>query len=138
MTSAGSRDLDGVLEHALAAVGELELRRAGGGELDELVVEERHPGLQAPGHRHVVDPLDRVVDEHDLGVEAQRRVDRGVGARRGEVRGDEVAAARRSSTQYSGAQIDISLAVVAVEEDLRGRRRCTRSRGTSASGGYQS
>ena len=56
----------GVLEHALATLGELQLGRAGGGQLDELVVEERHARLQAPGHRHVVHALDRVVDEHHL------------------------------------------------------------------------
>ena len=81
MTASGTTPRRGVLEHALAAVGELELGRAGGGELDQLVVEERRARLQPVGHRHVVDALDRVVDEHHLGVQAQRAVDRRRGAR---------------------------------------------------------
>ena len=44
-------------------------------QLDQLVVEERRARLQAVGHRHVVDALDRVVDEHDPRVQPQRAVD---------------------------------------------------------------
>ena len=78
----------GPLEHALAAVGQLQLRRDRARELDELVVQERHPGLQPPGHRHVVDPLHRVVDEHDRRVVAQRGVHRGPGPGSPEALGD--------------------------------------------------
>ena len=64
----------------------------GGGQLDEFVVEERDPALETPGHRHVVDALDRVVDQHDGGVEPQCAVDAGLGAGAGEVLGDELPA----------------------------------------------
>lgn len=33
--------------------------------------EEGHPHFQAPGHRHVFDALDRIVDDQGGGVEAQ-------------------------------------------------------------------
>ena len=96
----------GLLEHALAALGELELRRAGRRQLDELVVEERHARLQPPGHRHVVDPLDRVVDQHDLRVEPQRRVQRGVGARAGRSapRRTPGSGRRRAATRAAGCR----------------------------------
>ena len=70
----------GVLEHALAFVVELEFRRDRRGKLDQFVIEERHAGFQAPGHCHVVDALDRIVDQHDMRVEPQGPVDRGGGA----------------------------------------------------------
>jgi hypothetical protein len=40
-------------------------------QLDQFVVEEGHARLQAPGHRHVVDPLDGIeIDRpHDMGRE---------------------------------------------------------------------
>ena len=82
----------GLLEHALAVMGELERRRARGRELDEVVVEERRARLQAEGHRHVVHALDRVVDEHHLGVQAQRPIHGPIGARAREVLGGEVPA----------------------------------------------
>src|SRR5664280_2498285 len=66
------------LEHALATLGEFELGRAGGRELDELVIKEGSSGLEAPGHGHVVDALDGIVDEHDLRIEPERAVDRAV------------------------------------------------------------
>ena len=72
----------GPLEDSLAAVSQLERWRYSTRELDHLMIEERHPGLQSPSHRHVVDPLDRVVDQHDRRVVAQRRIDRGLGTGR--------------------------------------------------------
>ena len=38
-----------------------------------VVVEEGHPALQAPGHRHVVDAFDRIVDQHHGGVQRSAR-----------------------------------------------------------------
>ena len=60
------------------------------GQLDQLVVEEGHPALQAPRHRHVVDALDRVVHQHHGRVEPQRAVDARRRACTGEVLGDEL------------------------------------------------
>ena len=111
----------GALEHALAAVGELELGRDPAGQLDELVVEERHPRLEPPGHRHVVDPLHRVVDQHHRGVAAQRGVDRGLGARRGEVLGDERASARRGRPASRGDRSVAHRRPAPVEEHVRVR-----------------
>lgn len=79
------------LQYALAAVGEFQLRRAGRGQLHQFVVEEGHAGLQAPGHGHVVDPLHGVVDEHDVRVEPQRRVQGGLRAGHRHVLPDEAA-----------------------------------------------
>ena len=59
------------------------------GQLDQLVVEEGHPRLETERHRRVVDPLHRVVDQHDLGVQAQRAVQAGVGAGPREVLPDD-------------------------------------------------
>ena len=73
-------------------MGGLELRWAGGGQFDEVVIEERHSALQTPRHRHVVDALDRIVDQHHRGVQPQRAVDSGLGAGAGEVLGDELPA----------------------------------------------
>ena len=92
MTSAGINLAGGLLEHALAVLRGLELGRAGGRQLDQLVVEERDPALEAPRHRHVVDAFDRVVDQHHGGVQAQRAVDAGLRARAREVLGDELLA----------------------------------------------
>ncbi|MNO50300.1 hypothetical protein D3C76_406710 [compost metagenome] len=63
-----------LLEHLLAAVGQLE---AGGNacrQFHQAVIEERRTRLQAPGHGHVVHTLDRVVDQHHGAVQAQRLV----------------------------------------------------------------
>src|SRR3954454_6362460 len=67
------------LQHALATVGQLELRRDATRELVHLVVEEGHPCLQTPSHGHVVDPFHGVVDEHDRGVVPEGGVDRVLG-----------------------------------------------------------
>ena len=89
----GRNDPPGSLfQHALAAVRGLQLGWAAGRQLDQFVVEEWHPALQPPRHRHVVDPLDRVVDQHHGGVQPQRPVHPGLGAGAGEVRGDEIPA----------------------------------------------
>jgi hypothetical protein len=56
------------------------------------VIEERYASLQPPRHSHVVDPLDRVVHEHHLGVEPQRRVHRGGGTVPAEARRHELPA----------------------------------------------
>ena len=61
-------------------------------QLDEIVVQEWHSPLEPPGHRHVVDALDGIVDQHDLRVQPQRGVDRGIGTRRGLVSGGEITA----------------------------------------------
>ena len=92
MTSAGITLRAACLSTPLPLMRGLELRRAGGGQFDQLVVEERHPALQTPRHRHVVDALDRVVHQHHGGVEPQRAVDAGCRARAGEVLGDELPA----------------------------------------------
>ena len=55
------------------------------------MVEERRTRLDAAVHRHVVDALDRIVDEHHLAVQAQRAIDRRRGAGRGEAALDELA-----------------------------------------------
>ena len=78
-----------LLQHALAAVRELVARRDARGELDQRVVEEGHARLQAEGHGHVVHALDRVVDQHHRGVQAQRLLHRVVRARGVEARRDE-------------------------------------------------
>src|SRR3546814_12898680 len=74
-----------LLQDPLAGPADLQFGRNPAGELDELMVEEGHARLEAPGHGHVVDPLHRVVDEHDGGVEPQRLVGAGLGAGAGEV-----------------------------------------------------
>src|SRR5690606_39359949 len=51
------------------------------GQLHQLMVQERNARLQPPCHGHVVDTLDRVVDQHHRGVQAQRLVHRQRGAR---------------------------------------------------------
>jgi hypothetical protein len=116
-------------------VGELVLRRTGGGELDELVVQERHARLQPPRHRHVVHALHRVVDQHHGRVDPQRGVERGVGAGLREVGVDERAAgvvveqppllqqARHRGVRAVGEHPQVGV-------DGPGR-------GTAASGGYQ-
>ena len=80
------------------------------------MVEKRHSRLQAPGHRHVVHPLDRVVDQHDLGVEAQCLVDRALCAGGGEVTLYEVAA--EVVTDEPGGDRFGKLRVVSVEEHV--------------------
>ncbi len=90
----------GALEHALAAVGELELGRDPRRELDQVVVEERRPRLQPVRHRHRVDALDRVLDEHQLGVDPQRPVDR---RRRRPARGTTRPPRRASGRRPRGA-----------------------------------
>ena len=59
---------------------ELEFRRHGCREFHQFVIEEGHARFQPPGHGHVVDALDRIVDQHDVGIEPERPVDRAVGA----------------------------------------------------------
>jgi len=60
-----------VLDDPFATAGDEEFVGAGHRQLDELMVEERHPGLEAERHGHVVDPLHRVLDEHHPAVDAQ-------------------------------------------------------------------
>ena len=88
-----------------------------GRQLDQFMVEEGDAGFQAPGHGHVVDPLHRVVDQHDRGVHAQGLVDAKLGAVLGEMVGDEFAA----GVAVHEARMDgfRELIVIAVEEDLR-------------------
>ena len=93
-----------LFEHALAVVRGLEFGRAGGGQFDEFVVQERHPALQPPGHRHVVDPLDRIVDQHHGGVESQPAVHAALRAGAGEVLGDELSARVTGCAEVGGKQ----------------------------------
>ena len=58
---------------------ELEFRRAGRGDFHQLVIEEGNPRLQPPGHGHVIDALDRIVDDQRGHVKAQYRVEKAVG-----------------------------------------------------------
>ena len=51
---------------------DLEAARDRGAELDELVVEERHPHLERMRHRGAVEVVEHVVDERELRVEIQR------------------------------------------------------------------
>ena len=124
----------GLLEHALAVMCDLQLGRAGGRQFDEFVIEERHPAFQTPGHRHVVDALDRVVHQHHRGIEAQRPVDSGLGAVPGEVVGDELLAQialgevvlRDEPCDACGVAVEERLAVVgdrAVQRCRVGHRR---------------
>ena len=57
-----------LLEHVLAPAVDLVSGRYARGELDQLVIQERHPGLETPCHRHVVHALDGVVHEHHGGI----------------------------------------------------------------------
>ncbi len=115
MTSCGNHLAGGLLQHALAVVRGLQLGRAGGRELDQLVVEEGHPALQPPGHRHVVDPLHRVVDQHHGGVQPQRPIGRGGRAGMGEVREHELPG-DVGVEPPSRLQQPVQRVVVAVEE----------------------
>ena len=74
MTASGSKSARHGLEGILAPIAQLELRRAAGGQLHQLMIEEGHAGLQPPGHGHVVHPLDRVVHDQGGHVHAQDRV----------------------------------------------------------------
>src|SRR3546814_14529236 len=69
-----------LLQDPLAVPADLQFGRNPAGELDELMVAEGHARLEAPGHGHVVDPLHRVVDEPDGGVEPQPLLGPGLGA----------------------------------------------------------
>src|SRR4051794_29644277 len=68
----------------LAASAHFQVGRNARRELYKLVVQKRNATLQAPSHRHVVDALYRVVDEHDLGVELQGLLDGAAAALREE------------------------------------------------------
>ena len=92
MISAGSSDRDASFSTPLPPDASFSSGGQDAAEFDELVVEERHAGLQAPRHRHRVDALHRVVHQHDLGVQPQRGVQCRVGARTGLMVGDELAA----------------------------------------------
>jgi hypothetical protein len=75
----GNDRAGGLLEDVLAAVADLQLCRDARRQLDEVVVQERDARFETAGHGHVVDPLHRVIDHHDLLIELQRLVD-GAGA----------------------------------------------------------
>src|SRR5205807_2056351 len=74
-----------LLEDMLAASAHFQIGRNARRELYKLVVQKRNATLQAPSHRHVVDTLHRVVDEHDLGVELQSLLDGAAVALREEI-----------------------------------------------------
>ena len=123
------------LQHAFAALGEFEFRWAGGREFDELVVQEGNPGFESVGHRHVVDPFDRIVDEHHFGVDAQRGIH--CGLRRGRTCGrlrNHAPGRRRAGSPEPAPR------PVRRHRDRRTPWRkvpTASSRGTPASGGYQ-
>src|SRR3546814_5302020 len=60
-----------LLQDPLAVPADLQFGRNPAGELDELMVEEGHARLEAPGHGHVVDPLHRVVRSEEQTSELQ-------------------------------------------------------------------
>jgi hypothetical protein len=123
------------LSTPLAAVRSLELGRALRAQLDQLVVEEGHAGLEAEGHGRVVDPLHRVVDEHHLGVERSARSSGVSGAGPREVLLDEAPALVAVGVPLGSAAAPRTAAVVAVEE---GRWRTSRpGRPVALIGGYQ-
>ena len=101
------------LEGILATLAQPDRRRAAGGQHDQLVVEERHPRLQAPGHGHVVHPLDRVVDDQGAHIQAQHGVDqlRGPGAVE-QVGNQQAGVVRPGMDRGDQAQV---LSVIAVE-----------------------
>src|SRR3954462_14053095 len=69
----------------LAASAHFQIGRNARRQLYKLMVKEWNATLEAPGHRHVVDALYRVVDEHDLLVKLQRLLDGAAAALREEV-----------------------------------------------------
>ena len=50
----GNHQTRSVLQHAFAAIIELELRRDRSGQLGQFMVEERHTSLKPPSHGHIV------------------------------------------------------------------------------------
>ncbi len=65
-----------LLQDIFAVLAHFHLRRHARGQLHHLMIQERHAGLQPPGHGHIVHALDRVIDQHDLAVDPERLVDR--------------------------------------------------------------
>jgi hypothetical protein len=99
----------------LAALRHLQRRRAGGGQGDEILIQERHPDLEAEGHAHGVDPLDRVVRQHEVRVQAQHGVQGGAGAR-GEQMVADHSPGRVVGAPVLGRHDLVDLGVAAVEE----------------------
>ncbi|RMM61774.1 hypothetical protein ALQ75_05447 [Pseudomonas savastanoi pv. glycinea] len=77
-------------QHLLAAIRQFELARNTRRQLNQPVVKERCTRFQAPGHGHVVDSFDRVIDQHHRTVQAQRLVDRRAGTGLGEMIANEI------------------------------------------------
>ena len=61
-------------------LGQFVLRRDMPGQLNQFMIKERYARLQPPGHGLTVDPFDRIIDQHHIGIEAQSLVDRVIGA----------------------------------------------------------
>ena len=106
-----------LFEDALAVESGLQCRRAGGSELHQLVIEERHSALETPGHRHVVHPFERVVYQHHGGVQAKCAVDAGCRSSPGEVFGDEPCTGIVCGVESGGGQVAHTVRA-AVEEGL--------------------
>lgn len=103
------------LEHVFATVGQFESGRDARRQFRQSVIEKRCAGFQAPGHGHVVDAFDRVVDQHHGAVQAQGLVHSLAGARAGEVFANELAG-RVAFQQPRGLDRVAILGMVAVEE----------------------
>ena len=115
MTASGSSPREMRLRMPLPPSASFRSAGAGRRQLDQLVVEKRRARLEPPGHRHVVHPLDGVVDEHHLAVDAQRPVQRGARARGREVALDELARGIAGESQ-AGVHHRVALRMRAVDE----------------------
>ena len=95
-STSGRNDASGLAQQHLALVGaRAHPGRDAQGEVDQLVVEERHPGLHAVGHRHLVLDDEQAVQECAL-LEVEGLLDRLEA--RVEVGGDLLEALARTST----------------------------------------
>src|SRR3954447_24644563 len=65
----GKKTSCGLLQNVFAATSDFEFCWYVRSQLDELMVEKRHPRFQPKRHRHVVDPLDRIINQHNLAVD---------------------------------------------------------------------
>ena len=89
--SRGSSPPTRLLHHVLQpAAADLHLLRHARGELDQLVVEQRHAAFERHRHAHLVGEQQQVVGQLRLGVHGQHAVQRVVAARVAERGGDQV------------------------------------------------
>src|SRR5215217_8411789 len=69
-----------LLQNPPAVWGRLECRRTCPHEIDKVLI-EGHTYLQAPGHRHAVQPFGRVLNHEQVRVEAEHGVQNSLGVR---------------------------------------------------------